>query len=66
MACFGHFRQKYIRARPSPIGALVKDDEYRNSGYGPEIPRYIVLDAQTQNGDEPIGENSYPGAKLPF
>ena len=25
-----------------------------------------VLDAQTQNGDEPVGEISYPRAKLPF
>jgi len=26
----------------------------------------FVLDAQTQNGDEPVGEITYPGAKLPF
>ena len=25
-----------------------------------------VLDAPTQNGDEPVGEYSYPGVKLPF
>ena len=25
-----------------------------------------VLDAQTQNGDEPVGEYSYPRVKLPF
>jgi len=26
----------------------------------------VVLDAQTQNGDEPVGEITYPRAKLPF
>ena len=30
------------------------------------LERHIVLDAQTQNGDEPVGEYSYPGVKLPF
>jgi len=30
-----------------------------------ELPA-VVLDAQTQNGDEPVGEITYPRAKLPF
>jgi len=30
------------------------------------IQGLTVLDTQTQNGDEPVGENTYPRAKLPF
>jgi len=39
----------------SPVGS-------RPQGQSPQkVDRHIVLDAQTQNGDEPVGEYSFLG-----
>ena len=49
----------------SKIKKMLPSSEYKwSEGLKTSLPS--VLDAQTQNGDEPVGEITYPRAKLPF